>query len=134
MLCSTRSSSSGGDGGRACRSSSPCTRPAPALLSAAAGCGPTRTGGAALAPPPRPAAAPGLSVGGCRLGTCRDWRPGLADARGLPAALPAKCAVPGPPHGGGKAVLPLPPGLRRDPARRRDLMLDLGDVVEDLGG
>jgi leucine dehydrogenase len=77
---------------------------------------------------------PGPAVGGCRLWTYPDWRAGLADALRLSAAMTAKCAVAGLAHGGGKTVLPLPPGLRLDRAGRRDLMLDLGDVVEDLGG
>lgn len=78
--------------------------------------------------------APGPAVGGCRLWTYPDWRDGLTDALRLSAAMTAKCAVAALPHGGGKTVLPLPPGLRLDPARRRDLMLDLGDVVEGFDG
>lgn len=77
---------------------------------------------------------PGPAVGGCRLWTYPDWRAGVEDALRLSAAMTAKCAVAGLPHGGGKTVLPLPPGLVLDPTRRRDLMLDLGDVVEGLDG
>src|SRR5688572_26583657 len=65
----------------------------------------------------------GPAVGGCRLWTYPDWRAGLADALALSRAMTEKCAVAGLPHGGGKTVLPLPPGLRVDPARRRDLFL-----------
>ncbi len=78
--------------------------------------------------------AAGPAVGGCRMWTYPDWRDGLRDALALSAAMTAKCAVAGLPHGGGKTVLPLPPGLRLDSGRRRDLMHDLGDLVEELGG
>jgi leucine dehydrogenase len=78
--------------------------------------------------------AAGPAVGGCRLWTYPDWRAGLADALALSAAMTVKCAVAGLPRGGGKTVLPLPPGLRLDPDRRRALFLDAGDAVEELGG
>ncbi|WP_308257775.1 Glu/Leu/Phe/Val dehydrogenase dimerization domain-containing protein [Pseudonocardia lacus] len=78
--------------------------------------------------------AAGPAVGGCRLWTYPDWRAGLADALDLSAAMTVKCAVAGLPRGGGKTVLPLPPGLRLDADRRRALFLDVGDAVEDLGG
>ncbi|MCO1658344.1 Glu/Leu/Phe/Val dehydrogenase dimerization domain-containing protein [Pseudonocardia humida] len=78
--------------------------------------------------------AAGPAVGGCRLWTYPDWRAGLADALDLSAAMTVKCAVAGLPRGGGKTVLPLPPGLRLDPDRRRALFLDVGDAVEELDG
>lgn len=76
----------------------------------------------------------GPAVGGCRLWHYPDWRAGLEDALALSAAMTDKCAVAGLPNGGGKAVLPLAPGTVLDGALRRDLLLDLGDVVDDLGG
>lgn len=76
----------------------------------------------------------GPAVGGCRLWPYPDWRAGLEDALRLSAAMTDKCAIAGLPNGGGKAVLPLPAGTRLDAARRRDLLLDLGDVVDLLGG
>jgi leucine dehydrogenase len=76
----------------------------------------------------------GPAVGGCRLWAYPDWRAGLADALDLSAAMTVKCAVAGLPRGGGKTVLPLPPGLRLDADRRRALFLDVGDAVEELDG
>ena len=76
----------------------------------------------------------GPAVGGCRMWPYPDWRDGVRDALRLSAAMTLKCAVAGLPTGGGKAVVVLPPGQRPDPARRRDVLLDLGDVVESLGG
>jgi leucine dehydrogenase len=45
-----------------------------------------------------------------------------------------KCALAGLPLGGGKSVIALPPGLDLTAALRRDVLHDLGDVIESLGG
>jgi leucine dehydrogenase len=76
----------------------------------------------------------GPAVGGCRLWTYDDWRDGLADALRLSEAMSLKCAAAGLEHGGGKSVIAVPAGTTLDAARRADAMLDLGDVVESLGG
>ncbi|MBA3339467.1 MAG: Glu/Leu/Phe/Val dehydrogenase family protein [Geodermatophilaceae bacterium] len=76
----------------------------------------------------------GPAVGGCRIWQYADWREGLDDALRLAGAMTDKCAVAGLPNGGGKAVLPLPPGLKLQTDRRRMLLPDLGDVVDSLGG
>ena len=74
---------------------------------------------------------------GPALGGARLWRydtPGdaVSDALRLSAAMTLKAAAAGLDLGGGKCVLcadgPLGPG------RRHDLLLDLGDAVESLGG
>lgn len=76
----------------------------------------------------------GPAVGGCRLWHYPDWRAGVEDALRLSAAMTDKCAIAGLPNGGGKAVLPLPFDMPLDADRRRHLLLDLGDVVDSLGG
>src|SRR5690349_14958849 len=76
----------------------------------------------------------GPAVGGCRLARYRHWRDGLTDALRLSAAMTAKCAIAGLPHGGGKTVVALPPGTTLDRARRREILLDVGDIIESLGG
>ncbi|MFG1610464.1 Glu/Leu/Phe/Val dehydrogenase dimerization domain-containing protein [Actinoplanes sp. NPDC049265] len=76
----------------------------------------------------------GQAVGGCRLWRYDDWRAGLEDALRLSNAMTLKCALAGVPWGGGKSVLPVPPRVELTPSLRRDLLHDLGDVVESLGG
>jgi len=76
----------------------------------------------------------GPAAGGCRLSTYDDWRDGLEDALRLSEAMTLKCAIAGLPHGGGKSVIALPPGTVLDQTARRDVMLDLGDVIDSLGG
>jgi leucine dehydrogenase len=76
----------------------------------------------------------GPAAGGVRLKAYPDWRDGLEDGLRLSEAMTFKSAVAGLPFGGGKTVIPLPPGLTLDATQRRDLMLDLGDVVQSLGG
>jgi leucine dehydrogenase len=76
----------------------------------------------------------GPAAGGVRLTSYQDWRDGLEDVLRLSEAMTLKSAVAGLPLGGGKTVIPLPPGHVLDAPARRDLMLDLGDVVESLGG
>ena len=76
----------------------------------------------------------GPAAGGVRMTTYPDWRDGLEDALRLSEAMTLKCAIAGLPHGGGKTVIPLPPGTVLDAAARRDVMLDLGDAIQALGG
>jgi leucine dehydrogenase len=76
----------------------------------------------------------GPAAGGCRLSHYENWRDGLDDALRLSEAMTLKCAVAGLPNGGGKSVIALPPGYALGSEERRDLMLDLGDVIEGLGG
>ncbi len=76
----------------------------------------------------------GQAVGGCRMWRYATWEDALADALRLSAAMTEKCALAGLPHGGGKAVIALPPDEPVDPARRRAALLDLGDVVASFDG
>jgi leucine dehydrogenase len=76
----------------------------------------------------------GPAAGGVRMTTYPDWRDGLEDALRLSEAMTLKCAIAGLPHGGGKTVIALPPGHVLDEQGRRDVMLDLGDVVQSFGG
>jgi leucine dehydrogenase len=76
----------------------------------------------------------GPSLGGARLWRYGALGDGIADALRLSKAMTYKAAAAGLELGGGKAVLCLPPGRELDPAARRDLMLDLGDLVESLDG
>ncbi|MBG0562796.1 Glu/Leu/Phe/Val dehydrogenase family protein [Actinoplanes aureus] len=76
----------------------------------------------------------GQAIGGCRLAAYPDWRDGLDDALRLSAAMTGKAALAGLPHGGGKTVIALPAGHILTPARRRDALLDAGDVIAGLHG
>ncbi len=76
----------------------------------------------------------GRAVGGCRLWQYADWRDAVNDALRLSEAMSLKCALAGLPHGGGKAVIALTEGRKLTPEERRDAFLDLGDLVESLGG
>jgi leucine dehydrogenase len=76
----------------------------------------------------------GQAVGGCRMWQYDDWRDGLDDALRLSEAMTLKSALAGLPLGGGKTVIALPRGATVTVGLRRDAMLDLGDVVESLGG
>lgn len=76
----------------------------------------------------------GQAAGGCRMWTYGDWREGLEDALLLSEAMTWKSSLAGLPFGGGKSVIACSPGEPLDQVRRRDVMLDLGDVVESLGG
>ncbi|WP_345511446.1 Glu/Leu/Phe/Val dehydrogenase dimerization domain-containing protein [Phytohabitans houttuyneae] len=76
----------------------------------------------------------GMAVGGCRLKHYADWRDGVADVLRLAEAMTYKTAVAGLPHGGGKTVVALPTAAPLSPARRREVLLDVGDAVESLGG
>ncbi|WP_436533871.1 Glu/Leu/Phe/Val dehydrogenase dimerization domain-containing protein [Actinoplanes sp. HUAS TT8] len=73
----------------------------------------------------------GPAAGGCRLKEYPHWRDGVSDALRLSAAMTGKCAIAGLPLGGGKTVVALPPGHVFD---RHELLLDVGDLIEFLGG
>lgn len=79
---------------------------------------------------------PGPALGGCRVKPYPSWRDGLDDALRLSAAMTAKTALAGLPYGGGKAVAALSPGTvaRYTGTRRGDLLADIGEIVESLGG
>ncbi|MFD4255401.1 Glu/Leu/Phe/Val dehydrogenase dimerization domain-containing protein [Amycolatopsis thermoflava] len=76
----------------------------------------------------------GPALGGCRLWEYPSWEDGIRDVLRLAAAMTVKCAVAGLPTGGGKSVIAVPPGHRLDAGRRRAALLDLGDLVDSLGG
>jgi leucine dehydrogenase len=74
----------------------------------------------------------GPAAGGCRFRAYPTWRDGPADAMLLSEAMSYKCAVAGLSYGGGKTVVVLPgEGRAYD---RRAALLDVGDLVESLGG
>lgn len=76
----------------------------------------------------------GPALGGCRLWTYDSWADGLADALRLARGMTSKNALAGLAAGGGKSVIMLPAGMVLEGAARRDAFLDLGDLVESLGG
>jgi glutamate dehydrogenase/leucine dehydrogenase len=76
----------------------------------------------------------GQAIGGCRVAHYPDWRDGLTDALRLSAAMSDKCALAGLPNGGGKTVIPLPPGRTLDDAERRAVLHDAGDAIAALNG
>ena len=79
---------------------------------------------------------PGPALGGCRIKPYPSWRDGLDDALRLSAAMTAKTALAGMPYGGGKTVVALSPATAALYAgdRRADLLADIGEAVESLGG
>jgi glutamate dehydrogenase/leucine dehydrogenase len=76
----------------------------------------------------------GPATGGCRVWQYPSWRDGLDDALRLSTSMTIKCAAAGLPYGGGKTVVALPVGRQLDASARRDLLHDVGDVIESLGG
>ncbi|WP_037081243.1 Glu/Leu/Phe/Val dehydrogenase dimerization domain-containing protein [Pseudonocardia spinosispora] len=76
----------------------------------------------------------GKALGGCRLWHYPDWRDGLADALRLAEGMTAKNAAAGLQHGGGKTVVALPAGFVLDAQARREVMLDVGDLIESFDG
>jgi leucine dehydrogenase len=76
----------------------------------------------------------GPALGGCRMWTYPTWADGQADALRLSAAMTLKNAAAGLDAGGGKSVIALPLGTPIDSDLRRAALLDLGDMVESLGG
>jgi leucine dehydrogenase len=79
---------------------------------------------------------PGPALGGCRVKPYASWRDGLEDALRLSAAMTAKAALADMPYGGGKTVVALSPATAAHYAgtRRGDLLADIGEVVDSLGG
>src|SRR4051812_10853059 len=76
----------------------------------------------------------GPAAGGCRIWRYPRWQDGLEDALRLSAAMTAKSAAADLDKGGGKAVVALPEGTDLTPAFRREVLLDVADAVESLGG
>jgi leucine dehydrogenase len=76
----------------------------------------------------------GPALGGLRLWRYAALGDAIADALRLSEAMTYKAAAAGLDLGGGKAVLCLPPEGELHPEQRRDLMLDVGDIIESLDG
>jgi leucine dehydrogenase len=76
----------------------------------------------------------GQALGGCRLWSYDSWADGLADALRLSVGMTSKNALAGLDAGGGKSVIMIPSGTILEGNARRDAFLDLGDLVESLGG
>ncbi len=76
----------------------------------------------------------GPAAGGCRVWAYPRWQDGLEDALRLSMAMTMKSAAAGLDQGGGKTVVPLPPGFVLDPSTRVALLHDIGDVIDSLGG
>ena len=76
----------------------------------------------------------GPALGGARLWPYHALGDAIADALRLSEAMTYKAAAAGLDLGGGKAVLCAPPEGELPADRRRELMLDLGDIVESLEG
>lgn len=76
----------------------------------------------------------GPALGGCRLWTYDSWVDSISDALRLSSAMTLKNAAAGLDAGGGKSVMALAPGEALDAGRRRDALLDLGNIVESFGG
>lgn len=76
----------------------------------------------------------GPTAGGCRIWRYPRWQDGMEDALRLSAAMTAKFAAAGLARGGGKTVVVLPEGYELTPARKHDILYDVADAVEALGG
>jgi leucine dehydrogenase len=76
----------------------------------------------------------GPSLGGLRLWRYEALGDAIADGLRLSEAMTYKASAAGLDLGGGKAVICVPPEHRLSPDERRELMLDVGDVVESLEG
>ena len=76
----------------------------------------------------------GPALGGLRLWRYRALGDAIADALRLSEAMTYKAAAAGLNLGGGKTVLCLPAERELSAEERRDLMLDVGDIVESLQG
>jgi leucine dehydrogenase len=76
----------------------------------------------------------GVSLGGCRMLPCEEPGAALADALSLSRAMTYKCASVGLRHGGGKCVIAAPATGPLRGRARRGVLLDVGDLVEELGG
>lgn len=78
--------------------------------------------------------ADGVAMGGCRMVPYPTLADALADALRLSRAMTLKSASVGLRHGGGKCVIAAPSDQPLSAERRRDVMHDVGDLVERLGG
>jgi leucine dehydrogenase len=76
----------------------------------------------------------GQALGGARMWAYEHWTDALADALRLSEGMTLKNAAAGLNRGGGKSVVCLPLGTTLTDEQKRNAMLDLGDVVESLGG
>lgn len=76
----------------------------------------------------------GPALGGARMWHYPDPADAVADAKRLAAAMTLKAAAAGLDLGGGKGVLAAPPGAPPSGELRRAMLLDFGDLVEELGG
>lgn len=76
----------------------------------------------------------GPAAGGCRIAHYADPSAAVADALRLSAAMTEKNALAGLDHAGGKSVVALPAAARPTGAERRELLHDIGDAIESLGG
>lgn len=76
----------------------------------------------------------GPALGGCRVWTYDSWAEAVADSLRLAEGMTLKNAAAGLNRGGGKTVVYLPRGTVLTNEQRYELMLDLGDAVESLGG
>jgi leucine dehydrogenase len=76
----------------------------------------------------------GPALGGARVWQYENWTDALADALRLARAMSLKNAAAGLDLGGGKAVIHVPVGVSLTNEQKREMMLDLGDAVESLGG
>ncbi|MFF1634409.1 Glu/Leu/Phe/Val dehydrogenase dimerization domain-containing protein [Leifsonia sp. NPDC058248] len=76
----------------------------------------------------------GPALGGCRVWTYDSWAEAVNDSLRLAEGMTLKNAAAGLNRGGGKSVVYVPRGTVLTSEERRDVMLDLGDAVESLGG
>lgn len=76
----------------------------------------------------------GQALGGARMWSYPHWTDALTDALRLSEGMTLKNAAAGLARGGGKSVVCLPMGAKLTDEQKRDVMLDLGDAVESLGG
>ncbi len=76
----------------------------------------------------------GAALGGCRLWTYDSWNDAMDDALRLSQGMTAKNALAGLDAGGGKTVVRLADNRPLTTDQRRDVFLDVGDAVEELGG
>ncbi|HEY1238420.1 MAG TPA: Glu/Leu/Phe/Val dehydrogenase dimerization domain-containing protein [Solirubrobacterales bacterium] len=76
----------------------------------------------------------GPALGGLRMWRYEALGDAIADGLRLSEAMTYKAAAAGLDLGGGKAVICVPHDRQLPPDERRELMLDVGDVVESLEG
>jgi leucine dehydrogenase len=76
----------------------------------------------------------GVALGGCRMLPSHTVEDALRDALALSRAMTFKGAAVGLRHGGAKCVIAAPEDGPLRGAPRRDVLLDVGDAVQELGG